>query len=290
MPLSIKPHISYLDKSFKESHTRSYFMAMQLNLYGFSFAVFHPEKEKLLSFQSFNFDEKKSIIDIPMIFDLVLNKMGWFAYPYQKVIFLMQNPFYTFVPLPLLEYDKKNLYLGFNQPFQENHRIVVDNLKNVGIGNVYYLSNPVAEKVKEFWPNINICHYTSGLIEGVLNCFKNNLNKNQLFIDVHDENYDILYFKENKLFYLNNFSFKSSEDFIYFLLSTIEQLKLNPETVQLELMGKIERSDKNYEMIYHYIRNSSFISPNESVRYTFDLDESVHHKFFTLLNTFQCEL
>lgn len=289
MPLSIKPNISFLDKSFKDNNTRMYTLAMQLNLYGLAFILFHSEKNKVIGLQYYRFNEKKQPGDIPLLFDLILNQAGWFAYPYQKVIFLTQNNYNTLVPLPLFEKQNKNLYLGFNQPYREDHRIVFDQLKNVETANVYYLANPIAEKVKEFWPNVHICHYSTGLIESLMVGFKNKLDVHHLFLDVHDDDFDLVSFKENKLYYHNNFAFHTPEDFIYFLLSAIEHLSLNPETVQLIIMGNLDKSDEKYEMIYRYIRNSEFIPKNENIQYSHTLDNVMHHKFYTLYHVLQCE-
>ncbi len=290
MPLSIKPYISHLDKSFKESHTRSYIMAMQLNMHGLAFFIFNPEKNKFLGLEAYRFDETKRAEDFPGIFDLILNRQGWFAYPYLEFYFLNQNNFSTLIPAPLFDKKNKNLYLGFNQPFQENHRIVFDQLKNTETANVYYLANPIAEKVKEFWPNAHIIHYSSALIESLSVNFKNKTDNNSLFIDLHQDNFDLVYFKENRLFYYNNFHFHTKEDFIYFLLSAIEQLMLNPEDVHLILMGEIDKSTPEYQMIYQYIRHSEFIEKNKNFHYSYVLDDVMHHKYYTLYNVLQCEL
>ena len=74
MPLSIKPHISYLDKSFKESHTRSYIMAMQINMHGLTFSIYNPDKNKFIGLQHYLFDEKKTPTDFPLLFDLSYQK------------------------------------------------------------------------------------------------------------------------------------------------------------------------------------------------------------------------
>ncbi len=290
MPLSIKPYFSYLDKSFKDSHTREYIMAMQLNLHGLTFFLFNPEKNKFLGLEAYQFDETKTPDDIPGLFDLILNHHEWFAYPYLEFYFLMQNNYNTLIPDPLFDKKNKNLFLGFNQPFRENHRIVFDHLKNSQTTNVYYLANPIAEKVKEFWPNAHIFHYSSALIESLSVNYKNKMDPNKLFIDCHEDNFDLVYFKENRLFYFNNFNYRTKEDFIYFLLSAIEQLMLNPEEVELIIMGQMDKTSPEYEMIYQYIRHSSFIDRNENFHYSYVLEEVKHYKFYTLYNLLQCEL
>ena len=62
---------------------------------------------------------------------------------------LYQNSYSTLIPQPLFDENHKNLYLGFNQPFKENSRIVFDELKNNEAVNIYYLPNLVIEKAKD---------------------------------------------------------------------------------------------------------------------------------------------
>jgi len=290
MPFSIKPHINYLDKSFKETHTRSYIMAMQINMHGLVFSIFNPDKNKFIGLQQYVFDEKKTPEDLPRTMDLILNKFPWFAYPFMELYCLVQNSFNTLIPLPLFNKQHKNLYLGFNQPFQEDHRIVYDELKNTGSANVYYLPNPLAEKVKEFWPNAHILHYSTALIEGLSVNFKNKFEEKELFLDVHEESFDLICFRNNHLFYANNFLYHTKEDFAYFLLSAVEQLSLNPEEVQLTLMGNIDKEDENYQLIYRYIRQITFIKDNKNFFYSYLLDDVRRHKYYTLFNVLQCEL
>ena len=95
--------------------------------------------------------------------------------------------------------------------------------------------------------------------------------------------------KENKLNYYNNFSFKTREDFIYFLLSAIENLNLNPEDVDLVLMGEINKGMKSWEMIHRYIRSFRFIEKNENLQYSYIFDELTHHNYYTLFSRIQCE-
>ncbi len=285
----LKPHISCIDKSFKESQVRNYKLAMQLSLYGLDFVVYNPEKNKFIAFENYRFPDETKIEEIPLMFDKVMNHREWFAFPFGKVFLLYQNQLNTFIPTPLFEEKEKNLYLGFNQPFSENHRILYDNLKTTEAVNAYYFPNPVAEKVKDFWPNVQIRHFVSGFVESLAINFKNKTDNKDLFLNLHEEFFDLVYFRDNKLYFTNTFAFRTKEDFIYFLLATIEQLLLNPEEVQLIIMGNTDKSTPEYDMIYQYIRNSRFVDRNENYLYSFVLDNVLHYRYYVLYNVLQCE-
>ena len=57
-----------------------------------------------------------------------------------------------------------------------------------------------------------------------------------------------------KLLFYNSFEHKTVEDFIYYLLFTFEQLKLNPEHIKTYFIGNITQNDAAYKTAYTYIR------------------------------------
>jgi hypothetical protein len=289
MPYRVKPYISLWDKSFKVSNTRTYILTMQLSLHGLSFSIFNTDKNKHIGFEAYSFEGIKNVDEIPSRFDLILNRNEWFAYPYKKVILLYHNSSSTLVPSPLFDENHKSLFIGFNQPFAENHRISFNNVKNLDIVNVFYIPNLVVEKVLDFWPNAIIKHFSSSLIECLALSFKNKIEKETIFLHVNDDDFNLVNFSNNKLVFHNIFKFKTKEDFIYFLLAAIEQLGYNPELINLILMGKIEKGDETLLMIEQYINSFEFIKRNDNVNISYVLDELRQQHHYILLNALQCE-
>jgi len=289
MTLQLTPYISYFDKSFKESQTRNYTLSVQLWLNGLVFTVYNPDKNKFVGVEQYNFIDIASSEQLPSFLGKILNNRPSFAFPHKTVIFTYQNKYSTLIPAPLFNEDKKNLYLGFNQPFQENSRIVFDKLKNHQTVNIYYIPNPVVEKIKDFWPNAKILHFSTALIESLTVNFKNKTDNKTLFVNLRKHCFDLVYFKENKLHFYNTFDFNTKEDFIYFLLISIDQLLLNPEDVKLIIIGDIDKTDEAYSMINQYINHYSFISRNDNYGYSYILDELKYYSYYTLFNAIQCE-
>jgi len=59
-----------------------------------------------------------------------------------------------------------------------------------------------------------------------------------------------------KLF--NSFNYTTPEDFIYYILYACQHLQLDPETLQLHLLGEIVKDSALFEYTYKYIRNVHF--------------------------------
>jgi hypothetical protein len=289
MALQLRPYLSYFDKSFKESQTRNYSLIIQLYSNGLDFTVYNIERNKYVGFESFRFEDIESIAQLPSYIGKILNHRASFAFPYANVVLLFQNRYSTLIPKPLFIEENKNLYLGFNQPFKEDSRIVFDTLKNNDAVNVYYIPNLVVEKAKDFWPNVKILHYSTALIESLSVTHKNRTDNKTIFLNVRNNSFDQVHFKDNKLNYHNTFEFITKEDFIYFILVTLEQLSLNPEEAKIVISGNIDKTDRNYNMINQYIKNYSFIGRNDNFTYSYILDELMLHRYFTLFNAIQCE-
>jgi hypothetical protein len=128
------------------------------------------------------------------------------------------------------------------------------------------------------------------LIEGLLIKFKNQEISDRVYVNVRPSYIDILFFQNSNLLFSNSFKYKTSEDFAYFLLNALEQLQLNPETIDLYLMGEIDKSSPIYELLYKYIRTIEFMERNDFFIYSYSLDELPSHYFYNLLNANTCEL
>ena len=289
MPHQLHLNTSFLDKSFNERNTRNYVMSAMLDVHGFALSVYNPARNKITGLFTHQFEGLAKAEEIADSLAVLLNEVSWLAFPFSKVCLLYRNSLNTLIPQPL--FDKKNaaLYLEFNQGIQRENRVVFDMVKQTDAVNVYYLPEALVEKVKTVWPNVLLKHASTGLIEHLAVLVKNKSDNNTLFVNVAKGSFDLVFFRENKLVYYNQFRFNTKEDFIYFLLTAIEQLDLNPETVKLMLLGRVDKSDTIYEIIYRYVRHISFVGRNDNFSYSYVLDEVKAHEHFVLFNSLQCE-
>jgi len=283
------PYSRFLDKSFNKLNTRNYVMSALFDVNGFSVSIYDPDKNKIIGLVTYHFEKLKGAEEINAQLDHFLNAVSWLSFPFLKICLAYRNKLSTLIPLPL--FDKKNaaLYLEFNHILQQENRVVFDYIKHTDAVNIYSLPKLLFEKVKTIWPNALLKHASTILIENLNVLVKNKSDNNALFVNVTKNSFDVVYFKDNKLDFYNQFQFNTATDFIYFLLSAIEQLKLNPESVKLILLGNIEKGDVFYEIIYRYIRHISFIKRNDNYTYSYVLDDIKPQTPYLLYNSLQCE-
>jgi len=165
--------------------------------------------------------------------------------------------------VPEVVFDKNNAlnYLKFNSQILQNDYVAYDQIFNNECVNIYIpyvnVNNFIFKKFDSFIYN----HYSSIILEEVKSNEKNSINPS-LYLNICLNHLEIIYFEDNKLIFYNTFDYSTKEDVIYYLLFTIDQLKLNPEKTPLIISGSISIDDECYEIIYKYIRNVSLYNSN----------------------------
>jgi len=53
----------------------------------------------------------------------------------------------------------------------------------------------------------------------------------------------------------NSYEYQTPEDFIYYVLFVMEQLKMDPREQLIQLAGKIDEHSDLYKTVYKFIRN-----------------------------------
>lgn len=289
MPSRIKPHISFYDKSFFESNIADYYLVLQLGKRSLSFTIFNPENKKYIVFDSFSFNEIKQNDDAAQVIEYIVEEKSFLKGKFRKVLFLVDNQLSTLIPPPLFIEDKAAMYLQFNHSVDEEQIASFNKLQNAHIIDVFSIPKGIVSQISKTWNHVQFLHCSSVIIESLSINFKNKISANTLFLNLRDEGYDLVYYKNKKLHFYNLFRYNTKEDFIYFLLSAIEELQLNPEDVELVMSGNIDKSSILYEMIYRYIRNNKFIERNDNYGYSYLFDGLMGHKNYTLFNAQQCE-
>ena len=90
---------------------------------------------------------------------------------------------------------------------------------------------------------------------------KDNLERTddaRIYLNVKNQCFEMIVLKEAKLLFYNYFRFKTKEDFLYFVLFSMEQLHLDAEITPVYFMGMIEKDSQVVELVTRYIRDVRF--------------------------------
>lgn len=236
-------------------------LSVQISLNGLSFLVSNEDREKV-----FFLDHKLSHSTTPEellseIESIILENDALNA-DFEEVSVVYSTPIYSLVPSVLFDETKASEYLKFNSKILANDYIAHDLLENLGITVVYVPFMNINNFFFDKYGSFNYYHSISILLKNIVEKEKYSLPR--MYLNFQQNSFDCLILKEGALQLCNTYNFNTPEDFIYYTLFSMEQLKLNPDTLSVFLCGDIEKNDPNYNTAYTYIRNLEFLKIEDS--------------------------
>ena len=199
---------------------------------------------------------------------------------FTKIQLIHDNELQTLVPSALFEEANLTDYIKYNAKIFKSDFVTYDSISNQDIMLVYVPFVNINNFIFDRFGSFEYKHSSTVLIEKVLH-LKKNTKDTTLYVNVESSIISIIIVKSNSLIFYNRFEYKTKEDFIYFILFTIEQLDLNPEKLKCEFFGSINSNDELYLIAYKYIRNISILPFNKMNYYKKKNTEN-----FILLNSF----
>jgi len=200
---------------------------------------------------------------------------------FSEIIVVHRNKLFSLVPKSLFDENEMVNYLKFNAKILANDHIAYDEVENHDIINVYVPFVNVNNYIYELFGEFVYKHSGTVMVESLLTG-KNIPKEPTCYVHVEDRQMELTLISQRKLLLYNSFHFNTKEDFIYYLLFTLEQLNLDTESVKLKLFGTIEEGDSIYNICYEYVKNISIFVPSIS-SYPMDLEKDTID--FTVLKT-----
>jgi len=259
-------------------------LSIQVSLSGLSFCILNTETNSLTYNQSVIFDKPLNPSDVLEKLKLHINNNEVLQQDFDSVQLIHENELSTLVPKPLFNEEFLADYLKFNSKILSNDYITHDDLAQGDIVNVYVpyvnINNFVYDKYGVFEFN----HYSTILLNSLFKIHKNKTERS-MYVNVTNNHFEIIVIESNKLILYNTFEYSTTEDFIYYILFTAEQLKLNPEEFPLILLGAISEENDLFKTAYTYVRHVSIYKNTPSFTLENENSETLQSNF-VLQNSF----
>ncbi|HET6226033.1 MAG TPA: DUF3822 family protein [Bacteroidia bacterium] len=274
---------SFVDEAFDTIRTRDFKLVLQVSTDGVLVTVNEKAHNKYIAFERFSFQHVYRFEDVCVLLEDLIKQSAVLKYPYYTVDCLLVNNLSTLVPSAVYEEERKKTYLKFNTFLEGDELILTDHLKTLDAKNIFALPFCVKSKLDFAFSNIKYHHFSSVLIEALLAKYKNQAGQ-KIIVHIQPTHFQVVVMDGKQLLFYNMFNHHSTEDFIYYLLFVCEQLHLNPEKVDLRLLGEIEKNSAIHLITQKYIRNILFEERTDQADYSYQLQALPKHSYFTLFN------
>ena len=249
-----------INKKIEETSKKK--LSIQFSLDGFSFYISNTH-HIISKFTSFNFTKpiKSPELILKEIQEIFKNEKT-LQQDFETVSVVHQNNLSTLVPNQYFKDDNLNKYLKYSVKTITTDLIVYDDLNFIKAKNVYVpfvnINNFIFQNFGEF----EYKHHSSILLEKLFLQSDNSLN---FFVNISQSLFDIVVLKDSKILFYNNFEYQTKEDFIYYILFTLEQLELSTDKTKVSLLGDINKQSELYKILYTYVRNISFFNSKNPI-------------------------
>lgn len=270
-----------LQKTSNIQNTIQYRLSVQVSLNGLSFLVTNPQASEVVFFMEKMFDYSTTPEELLMEIESIMFNNEILNSNFQEVTLVYSSPIYSLVPLSLFDKTKASEYLKFNSKILANDYMAQDILQDHDLVVVYVPFMNVNNFLFEKYGSFSYYHSTSVLLNSIIEREKYSLPK--MYLHFQKSSFDCIVLKNGEIQLCNSYSYKTPEDFIYYTLFCMEQLKLNPENLPVILSGEIEKEDENYQIAYTFIRNIEFIGSDSRITKFTSNDQP--HQHYILKNT-----
>ncbi|HLT51195.1 MAG TPA: DUF3822 family protein [Arenibacter sp.] len=258
-------------------------LSIQVSLNGLSFCVLDTLSNTLIASEKIRFKNELTPYAVQKEIKQLFDRNGIQEVKFSEVIVIHRNNLFSLVPKALFNKGELANYLKFNAKILANDHLEYDEIDNLDMVNVYVPFVNINNYIYDLFGSFEFMHHGTVLVQSLMNNHANN-NDPICYVHIMEGHMDITVIQGKKLMLYNNYNFTAKEDFIYYLLFTMEQLKLDVETTKLKFFGAIEEGDPLYRLSHKYIKDISiFVPAQTSFHHLAEFDNDTID--FTLLNT-----
>lgn len=258
-------------------------LSIQISLSGLSFCILHSDTNSISYLKELRFKKQLNPIELLEKVKQSFETEAMLQNKFETLNVIHENELSTLVPQSIFNEDVIADYLKFNSKILKSDFVTFDTIDNNQSVNVYIPYVNVNNYIFDLYGDFTYKHASTVLIETILESEKQS-EGSSFYVNVTQNRFEIVVTNQGKLQFYNSFEYSTKEDFIYYILFTAEQLKQDPETLNLILMGAVNKDDALYNIAYKYVRHVSFASQKNDYKFTDIL--KTKHSNFTLTNSF----
>ncbi len=274
----------------KNNDYKTYFkeLSIQINLDGLSFCVFNPVLNCVESIYNFpvNFSYKTQR-EINDQIERVIQSENDLRQDFNTIRVLHNTPLFAFIPQSLYGGKEEVLeYLKYSIDVTDVQidTVEIDKILSIETINVYIPNVFVNKALLSYYGRFDYQHFATSLLKMFLKHYSSHALE-VMYIYAEVGSFYFVVFKGKKLYYFNRFSYETIEDFLYYILFSIEQLDIDAEKVPLYITGEVEPTALFYSKVRRYVQSIYLIKYYKD-RFANGMDEELIRRNFVLTQSF----
>ena len=258
----------------------SYHLSIQLGTYHFSYCLLNSSTLTYDYVKKYSLNSKDNIAS--EITEIINNDDILKAEFSSQSLAFVNFPS-TLVPESLYKKEEAETLLSFNT--KVTGKVLADNIVSQKAYLIYSVPESILGIVSTFFPKAKYKAQESILIQQYSQL---NTENTKTYLYLNEQKLGITIFDSDKLIFNNSFKYTSKEDLLYYLLFSLEQLNLSPNSIDVTVFGSIEDSDEHFILLYEYIRNIKLGKRPHQFSFPAEFNSLADHKYFGLFTQILC--
>ncbi|MCD6018139.1 MAG: hypothetical protein K0S53_1260 [Bacteroidetes bacterium] len=205
--------------------------------------------------------------------------------PYKHVYVNYFEKQFTLCPTAFYNEENNRTLLEFNAGPIGDKLIITDDV-NSEIKLVYTIDENLKSVLDRLFPQHQLKHTLTVLSKLLLQ--SEELVKEDIVLAIHNNYIEVVVKQGQQLLLANQFSIKTEEDVLYYVLFILEQYQLNPLTVNITLAGNLHSNSSLVISLKKYIKTIHLALGHKGIDWS-AITGAPQHFNYTLLNRLFCE-
>ena len=278
--LQISLRLEITDESIAAGNAMNPALICQCDPHGFQYAVLDQDRKKFIALRDYRIHTTREDFQ-PGFFqqiyehDALLRELR----PVQTVL-AVYPACNVLVPGPLFSRENAVDFLKLTCS-QSPSIAFFDKLRFADVYQVYNLPGFLSGEIEEKTGEVILTNAITAFIDQQLMLHKH-YDEPVVSVNVRHGFADVIVCNGSALLFSNTFIYNNAEDFIYFLLFSMEQLQLNPDQTEVKFYGDIERTSAAWLVSRKYIRHADPGQRPEGSGYSYGFSKISPHQYFSL--------
>lgn len=278
--------------SFDTKKLPSYSLCIQIGTRDFQFCVTNTQTNTCIFLEDYKLEKIKTInARLEAIREVIEKHPLLSSHLWENIKLSFKTHKFTLVPDSYFLPEAAGDYLALNSEIKTKIEEVYyyKHLSGGGV-NIFACDKKIISWFKEKYPqkSIQVIHQGSAFIEGILS-YDDHSHEKTMFSYFDRGILHVAICQQQKLLYYNQFAVRKAEDYLKYVLLVFKEIGLSPKASKFIIWGGVSNDSPQIELLKRYVRNISFGSKPNFLKFAPEFDNLADQRYFDLFSISLCE-
>lgn len=286
-----KEELRIADKDLDVNDLGYYRLLLSLGEQEFKIGVVSSLEHRCLALEEYRFYHPLSSEELIGFLNSIYDNHAFLKANYWMSINVMfKNSPFTLIPREFFIETDPSPYLKYTSANTQQERVIVAEQSSLDSVNIFSVNPLLTEWFEQTYYNkdINFMHQTQVFVEASKNQH-NSTESIHTHLFIENGYFLISVFKDKKLELCNTFPYKTSKDFIYYVLFILDEMRIDKESTLLYIYGNVTQESDLLKLLQRYIYEVKLIDQQARwLAFSYEFDTIPHSMYFDLYGMYLC--